>query len=103
MMKDTERLDYLIKVLAGNNARAFAEKAKIRPDTLSRARRGINHPASYFERILTAFPCVSREWLYSGEGEPMVEEREKGEILVKIESLEREVRRLARLIEKMSK
>lgn len=102
-MKPHERLDYLIRALAGNNARAFASKAGIRPDSLSRARHGITNPSAYFERVLGAFPCVSRAWLYDGEGEPMVEDREKGEILAKLERLEAEVARLADLVESFSK
>lgn len=99
MMDERERLDYLIKALAGDNARAFAEKAGIRPDSLSRARRGRGRPSFYFERILGAFPGVSREWLYTGAGEPLVAEREKGEILVRLAALEREIRRLSELVE----
>lgn len=98
-MNESERLDYLIKVLCGNNARDFASKAGIRPDSLSRVRNGKGTPSFYFERILAAFPDVEREWLYTGIGAPMREQREKGEILEKIESLEREVRRLAALVE----
>lgn len=100
-MNERERLDYLIKVLAADNARAFAEKAGIRPDSLSRARRGRGRPSFYFERILGAFPSVSREWLYTGDGDPLLDEREKSELLARMAALEREVRRLARLIEQM--
>ena len=100
-MSESERIDYLIKVLAGNNARNFATKAKIRPDTLSRARNGKGKPSLCFERILGAFPGVSREWLYSGIGEPMEGEREKGELLARMESLEKEVGRLADAIERL--
>jgi len=101
-MNEFERLDYLIKVLSGDNARMFADKAGIRPDSLSRVRNGRGNPSFYFERILDAFPDVEREWLYTGVGEPMKEGREKGEILSKLESLEREVGRLADLVEKMA-
>ena len=101
MMTEKERLDYLIKVLAYNNAKEFALKANIRPDSLSRARKGTNHPSTYFERILEAFPQVQREWLYTGEGSPLLEDKEKGEILMKLESLEREIKRLSELVEWM--
>lgn len=97
-MTESERLDYLIKVLSGNNARNFAFKAGIRPDSLSRARNGRGNPSFYFERILGAFPNVSREWLYTGIGTPTTEQREKTEIIEKIESLENEVRRLRDLV-----
>lgn len=101
-MNEYERLDYLIKVLSGNNARDFALKAGIRPDILSRVRNGRGNPSYYFERILAAFPDIEREWLYTGAGHPTKEQREKGEILSKLESLEREVRRLSELVEWMA-
>lgn len=97
-MSESERLDYLIKVLEGNNARVFAEKTGIRTDSLSRARKGTNHPSSYFERVLKAYPDVSREWLYNGEGAPLVSMREKSEILLKLESLEKDVKRLMEMV-----
>lgn len=102
-MKENERLDYLIKVLSGDNARSFAEKAGIRPDSLSRARSGKGRPSYYFWRILDAFPQVDRDWLYTGVGEPLKETKEKGEILERLESLEREVARLAYLLESVAK
>ena len=102
-MTEPQRIDYLIRVLSGNNAKNFAQRAGIRPDSLSRARKGINAPSTYFERILAAFPSVSREWLYSGEGEPLTDTVEKSEILAKLDSLEREVKRLAKMIESITK
>ena len=98
-MTEAERIDHLVKVVAGNNARQFAETAGIRPESLSRARSGKNRPSTYFERILAAYPDVSREWLYEGVGEPLKSTAEKGEVVVRLEALEREVARLARLIE----
>lgn len=102
-MNEAERLDYLIKVLSYDNARAFASKTGIRPDCLSRVRNGKGAPSFYFERILGAYPEVSRDWLYSGVGEPLISTKEKSEVIKRIESLENEVRRLARLIEKTVK
>jgi len=102
-MKENERIDYLVNVLAGGNARRFADATGIRPDCLSRARKGTNRPASYFERILSAYPDVSREWLYSGEGVPLLSEKEKGEVLAKLDALEKEVKRLARMVDKLTK
>ena len=98
-MDDSKKLDYLINVLAGGNARKFASRAGIRPECLSRARNERGTPSFYFERILSAFPDVSREWLYDGVGEPLRTENEKSEVIRRIESLEKEVRRLASLIE----
>ena len=96
-MTESERVDYLIKVLSGNNARNFASKAGIRPDSLSRARNGRGNPSFYFERILRAFPDVSREWLYTGIGEPVKDD--ESEILRRLTSLEGDVRRLREMVE----
>lgn len=100
-MTDSERVDYLIRVLSGNNARNFALKAGIRPDSLSRIRNGKGTPAYYFERILSAFPDVEREWLYTGDGEPI--KNEKSEILARLDSLEMEVRSMRELLERIVK
>ena len=100
-MKENERIDLLVKILEGDNARAFATKTGIPPSSLCRVRKGQGKPASYFGRILDAYPEVRKVWLYTGNGEPLKEKSERGEILQKIERLEREVRRLASLVEKM--
>lgn len=102
-MTDAQRIDYLIKLLAGNNARVFANVTGIRTDSLSRIRNGKGKPSLYFEKILTAYPEVERDWLYYGKGEALRGEKEKGEILAKLESLEREVARLADLLESVAK
>lgn len=98
-MNESQRIDYLIRLLAGNNARVFADMAGIRTDSLSRARNGKGKPSLYFEKILAAYPEVERDWLYYGTGEALKGEKEKGEVLAKLESLEREVARLAGLVE----
>ena len=102
-MKDYERVDYLIKTLEGDNARAFADKTGIRTDTLSRARNGIARPSLTFTKILDAYPSVRREWLVEGEGEPFYESREKGEVLRKVEALEKEVKALRKAVEALAK
>lgn len=102
-MKDHERIDYLIKTLEGDNARAFADHAGLRPDTLSRARNGLVRASLVYTKILQAYPQVRREWLVDGEGCPFVFEQEKGEILRKLDSLEKEIRRLAKLVEALGK
>lgn len=102
-MKENERIDLLVKILEGDNAKAFATKAGIPPSSLCRVRKGQGKPASYFGRILDAYPEVRKTWLYTGDGEPLKEKSERGEILQKIERLEMEVRRLASLVEKCAK
>jgi len=102
-MKENERIDLLVKILEGDNAKAFATKTGIPPSSLCRVRKGQGKPASYFGRILDAYPDVRKGWLYTGDGEPLKEKSERGEILQKIERLEREVRRLASMVEKCTK
>lgn len=102
-MNESQRIDHLIKLLAGNNARVFANVTGIRTDSLSRIRNGKGKPSLYFEKILVAYPEVERDWLYYGKGEALRGEKEKGEILAKLESLEKEVARLADLLESVAK
>lgn len=98
-MNEAERIDYLIKVLEGDNARAFANVTGIRTDTLSRARNGLVRPSVVYTKILAAYPSVRREWLINGNGVPFYEDLEKGEVIKRVEMLTKEVRRLAKLIE----
>ena len=44
---------------------------------------------------------VERDWLYYGAGDALRGEKEKGEILAKLESIEREVARLAGMVERL--
>ena len=46
---------------------------------------------------------MDRDWLDYGNGEALKGEREKGEILAKLESLEKEVARLAGMVEELLK
>jgi len=74
-MTPNERIDYLVDVLAGGNAQTFAEKTGIFKSKVSDLRHkteGIRH-ATYYNRILSAYPQVNRAWLYYGEGKPLTE------------------------------
>ena len=102
-MTASERIDYLIKTLEGDNARAFADKIGSRTDTLSRVRNGLTRPSVLYTKILDGYPQVRRAWLVEGRGEVMQEDQEKGEVLIKIEALEKEVRALRRAVEKLSR
>ena len=102
-MTPSERIDYLIKTLEGDNASAFARRIGARKDTMSRARNGLIRPAVLYKKILEGYPQVRRAWLVDGRGEPMYEDQEKGEVLMKVEALEKEVRALRRAIEKLSR
>ena len=101
-MTEAQRIDYLVSVLEGGNAKAFAEKAGINQQAVTNLRQGRYRIDRFVAKILAAYPDVDDKWLVTGEGEPLHSIREKGEVLRKVDSLEREVRRLARLIEKMT-
>lgn len=98
-MNESERLTYLVDRLEGGSAIRFATKVGIDPASLSRARNGKGKPSAYFAKIEAAYPEVRKEWLYTGAGMPLVGDEEKGEIVRKLESLEKEVRRLSALLE----
>lgn len=102
-MDEHGRIDTLIKILEGDNAKAFSTMTGIPESSICRIRKGSGKPAAYFERILSAYPQVRRVWLYTGDGEPTKEKRDKGELLLKMESLEREVRRLSGLVDELAR
>lgn len=101
-MNESERLTYLVDRLEGGSAIRFATKVGIDPASLSRARNGKGRPSAYFARIEAAYPEVRRDWLYTGAGLPLVGDEEKGEIVRRLEALEKEIARLAKLIERLT-
>ena len=102
-MTESQRIDYLIKRLEGDNARTFAEKCGIPAASISRARNGKQGASYYFRKILAAYPSVSPDWLIYGKGDPLTSDNEQSEVIARIKALEKEVRRLARLIENLEK
>ena len=100
-MEERERIELLVSVLAGGNAKRFGEKAGICPQSVCCLRKGRYSLKGFVERILAAYPSVRAEWLTTGDGEPFVEDREKGEVLKRLENLEREVSRLADAVERI--
>lgn len=71
-MTESERIDYLIKVLAGGNAAEFAERIGTTRSIVSRIRspKYPNRITRYVDAIIRAYPAVNREWLLTGEGYP---------------------------------
>ena len=102
-MKESARISFLVDTLEGGNAKRFSEKTGIRPQTVSCLRHGKYQIGRFVQRITTAYPDVNVKWLQTGEGEPLLSGPEKGLVLAKIESLEKEVRRLSKLVEKLAK
>ena len=101
-MTEAQRIDYLVAVLEGGNAKAFAEKAGLNQQAVTNLRQGKYRIDRFVSRIAAAYPDVEETWLVTGDGDPLRSIREKGEAIRKVESLEKEVRRLARLIEKLA-
>ena len=67
----SERIDFLIKNLEGDNATRFSEKTGIPKPHLSMIRRGkLRLSNMKLNFILDAYPMVNREWLETGEGYP---------------------------------
>jgi len=102
-MTEPQRIDYLVSVLEGGNAKAFAEKAGIRQQAVTGLRHGQCRMEKYVAKILQAYPDVDDKWLITGGGEPLRSVREKGEVLRKVEAMEKELKRLARAVETLTK
>lgn len=100
-MTDAQRIDYLVAILEGGNAKAFADKAGMYQQTVTCLRKGKYKVDKFVTRILAAYPDVDDKWLVTGEGEPLRSVREKGEALRKVEAMECEVSRLSGLIEEL--
>ena len=69
-MTEAERLDYMIKMLEGDNARVFAEKIGVTTTILSRIRAGKLRLSGKYAKVLEAYPMINRSWLETGEGYP---------------------------------
>lgn len=102
MMTEPQRIDYLVSALEGGNAKAFANKAGMHQQTVTGLRQGKYHIDKYVTKILAAYPDVDDKWLVTGDGDPLVSIREKGEVLRKLEALEKEIGRLTKLVERMA-
>ena len=100
-MTDAQRIDYLVSVLEGGNAKAVADKAGIHQQSVTGLRQGRYRVDRFVARILAAYPDVDDKWLVTGDGEPLRSVREKGEALRKVESLEKEIVRLSGLVEEL--
>ena len=98
-MTPSERISQLVGLLESDNGLAFAKKTGIPPASLSRIRNGKARAESYFPRIIMAYPDVNPRWLLEDEGLPLKSMAKKDAALVRLERLEKEVRRLADLLD----
>ena len=69
-MTEPERLNFLIKVLEGNNAAEFARRIGVTESAMSRMRSGQYGIKKKINSIILAYPAVNRDWLETGEGYP---------------------------------
>lgn len=69
-MTESERLDYIIKMLEGGVAARFSEKTGLPAPKISRIKRGELRLYRLYEIILRAYPQINREWLETGVGYP---------------------------------
>ena len=71
-MTESERIDYLIRVLAGGNAAEFAQRIGKNRSLVTRLRspKYPNKIRLYIDDILRAYPSINRSWLETGEGYP---------------------------------
>lgn len=96
-MSESERIDFLIKELTGDNARVFSDKTGITTVSISRLRKGTYHIGKYADRICAAFPEVNRMWLLHGVGESGIVQKKSAS------DYEAEIKRLNKIIDTLTK
>lgn len=97
-MTESERIDYLIKSLEGDNARRFSDATGIPTPRISKMRNGEQRIWAYIDKICTAYPQVNREWLVNGTGKSGLESTQKTPA-----EYEEEIRRLKDLVRTLKK
>ncbi|MGE0560484.1 MAG: helix-turn-helix domain-containing protein [Flavobacteriales bacterium] len=86
-MELTERLQYIMK-LNNLSASEFADKIEVQRSSISHIFSGRNKPSlEFIQKVLTAFPKVSSEWLISGStsSESVLPEKQE----IKTEAIEK--------------
>lgn len=103
-MTMAERVDYLVRELACDNAAAFAEKCGVPGTSLSKWRHGARTPSrTAVEKILAAYPEVRREWLAEGKGKPflgtkIVPKAAEGRIMDRLDALEKKLEEVLSIV-----
>lgn len=109
-MGEGERVDLVIKTLAGDNAKRFSEATGIDTSTVSKLRNGGKRVWGYVDKILAAYPSVSRAWLTTGDGRSGMEpvgktaseyEEEIARLNRLVDTLERELRQSQSVIDRL--
>lgn len=65
---ERERLELLISSLEGGKKKNFADKTGITQPTLTRLFAGVLKIPHYSDKIIQAYPRISRDWLLTGVG-----------------------------------
>lgn len=101
-MTASERIDFLVGMLEGNNGKAFAQKTGIIESVLSHIRngKGKERPKSYYPRILAAYPQVNSDWLVAGIGKPFHDQ--PATISEKLNAVLERLDRIEELLSKMA-
>lgn len=97
-MTEQERIDYLVKVLEGNNAKRFSDKTGIATASLSKMRNGKMRIWGQVEKICAAYPNVNPQWLINGDGNSGVDP-----VLKTKQDYEEEIVRLKRLVDTLER
>lgn len=69
-MTEAERIDYLVRTLEKGSSTDFAKRVGISASVVSRMRSGSLGIRTKIDRIINAYPRISRDWLNTGEGYP---------------------------------
>lgn len=102
-----ERIDYLVKELAGDNARVFAQKIGVQATSVSKWRNGVRKPnRAAMDKILATYPEVRREWLIDGNGKPFTGRRIPkdiaSEIMERLDKIEETAKKIVSMLEKFA-
>lgn len=108
--EQNKRIKELIGFLKENNKirnqQQFVEMIQSDRTTISKIVNGKQDvPSNMFDRIISAFPSVSRDWLVSGDGEMLKEDDDSAHVekngINLIQMLRMQQENIARLIEQM--
>lgn len=106
-MTESDRINYLIDVLAAGSAVRFGEKIGVTKSTITKLRQESypNGLKGYVDRIIEAFPCVNRVWLQTGEGYPgdLTTDLVKAHYEDKLRRADRIIDHLSRRIDELEK
>lgn len=105
-MTIAERIDYLVRELAYDNAKVFASRCGLPITSLSKWRHGDRVPRlENLDKMVEAYPEIRSQWLFYGKGQPFwgVPTNTAVELKERVEKLEKMVGEMMRELEKYRK